>query len=139
MLQFQLTRFINYLSVPCICSFPLLCGHSSCSSLSAYIFCCPSPWTNKHNGVHWSVFSSGITHGMFFPKYIWIKHDIFYVCQLEFHKIPFFYLIVGSCAGYECKSSWNCLEANILRNKPIILSSDLGLCTNCSYLREHPD
>ncbi|XP_066336847.1 probable magnesium transporter NIPA3 [Miscanthus floridulus] len=36
--------------------------------------------------------------------------------------------------GYECKSSWNCLEANILWNKPIILSSDLGLCTNCSYL-----
>ena len=60
---------IYSLLVICVCSFPLLCSYSSCSSLSAYIFCCPSSWSNKHNGVHWSLFSSGITHSMLPPHH----------------------------------------------------------------------
>lgn len=66
-------------------------------------------------------------------------HTIFLMSLLEFHTEFHFLSDNKNFAGYECKSSWNCLEANILRNKPIILSSDLGFCTNCGHLCEHPD
>lgn len=113
--------------------------YSSCRSTGAYIFCCPSTWTNKHHGVHRSLFSSRISHCTL-PVQIYDPIIINFVVFSTVVSTKFHVLSDGeNLTGDECKSSRHCIEVNILRSEPVILSSDMGFCPNCSHLCEHPD
>lgn len=41
--------------------------------------------------------------------------------------------------GHECQSNRNCLEANIIRNEPANISSNVDIYFSCDYLCAHPD
>jgi hypothetical protein len=44
-----------------------------------------------------------------------------------------------SLAGHECQSSWDSIEADIFRDEPACLSTDVGVLTFCSCMHSNTD
>lgn len=42
-------------------------------------------------------------------------------------------------AGYECESSWHRIEADLFRNEPTNISTDMGVYSGCHLMCHYPN
>lgn len=114
-----------------MCSFSLICSSGANSCFHNYISLYPTIWSDAYNVLYWSLFSSWFIVGMYWPLF-WFDCWRDYIPHFLHQFLIILYGI--SLTGHECQSTWNCLEANIVRNEPTNISSNMGLHCYCCHM-----
>jgi len=108
----------------------VLCSSGNCYSCHTCLSVCPTLWADTCHGLHRCLLSCWFDLGM---------HSFDIACVYDLLLCALLQSRWPNYAGHERESSRHSIEADLLRNEPAYIPTDMGFYSGCHLMYHYPN